>query len=91
MKDFLTALSVIVAIAATWTAGRYLKRIIFDDDYDLQDCVRAAFMPDFMALFRGELWGNMVQSFKLQVFLCLSAATGGLTYLALAELFGLPS
>ena len=90
VKGFLTALSAIVALAAVWTAGHYLKRIIFDSDDDLWDCVRAAVTPAIVAFFRGELWENLVQNFKLQIFLCSSAATGGLIYLALAELFGLP-
>ena len=89
VEEFLQLVSIVAALAATWETGRQLKRLIFDGDDDLWDCVCAAFKPDILSLWDGELLEDIGRSFRLQIFLMLSFGAGALVYWTLATLFAI--
>ena len=70
----------VMAVAAALVAGRYLFRFLFEDAEDFHECVRYAFTPNIVSMFRGDYANDVAKSFKLGLYLTLMTVAGILTH-----------
>jgi hypothetical protein len=78
----------LLAILVAGTVGKLLFRLFFTDMEDFFDCVRLAFTPDIVSMFRGEYGEDLAQSFKLGIYLFAVIASGAATFLGVMKIGG---
>ena len=81
-------LAFIAAIIFAGFVGKFLFRHLFADMEDFWDCVRHAFTPDIISMFRGEYGEDLANSFRLGVFALGCFLSGLATFLGIMKIGG---